>query len=62
MVFFTEPLPVSAYVGSSKNLKDLKEMLASCEQVPPGPAEDIVQGYFTYKNTHPPKTLQQDHA
>ena len=26
--FATEPVPVSAYVGSSKNLEDLKEMPA----------------------------------
>ena len=28
MVFSTEQVPVSAYVGSSKNLKDLKDQFA----------------------------------
>jgi len=27
--FSAEPVPVSAYVGSSKNLKDLKDAIAS---------------------------------
>jgi len=31
--FSAEPIPVSAYVGSSKNLKDLKERAIGCSLV-----------------------------
>ena len=42
-----EQVPVSAYVGSSKNLKDLKDLL-SCT-----PAE--WRGTSLIRNTHPPR-------
>ena len=53
----TEQVPVSAYVGSSKNLKDLKDPWAeyahSCGHV---------QGYLSQQKQPPPRTLQQDYA
>ena len=46
--FSTEQFSVSAYVGSSKNLKDLKDL----------PCRERVEyrGTSLVRNTHPPKT------
>ena len=65
----TEPVPVSAYVGSSKNLKDLKDQgAAQAGHVYPAFALEQswgqsmamfgLQGLLVNKNTHRPRVLR----
>ena len=54
-----EQVPVSAYGGSLKNLKDLKE---GCPRSPPSPGTFMqlkilpYRGYLAYKKPPPPRT------
>ena len=59
----TEQFPGSVYVGSSKNQKDLKDLVMSIFIDLWDPQSGLrAQGYLTYKKTHPSRTLPYAYA